>query len=102
MINIIKGNLEIMGQDLPGKMSWTSVPSEIELLGGNGWRLPYESEFKTIYELYKLDIGGFKPTRYWSHSSYSNKAWYYDLSVGYSPHVIDQYNLYHVRLVRTL
>jgi len=37
MINIIKGNLEIMGQDLPGKMAWTSISDEIEALGGNGW-----------------------------------------------------------------
>jgi hypothetical protein len=102
MINIIKGNLEIMAQDLSGKIAWTSVSSEIESLGGNGWRLPYESEFKTIYDLYKLGIGGFKPARYWSYSSYSSKAWYYDLSVGYSPHIINQSNLYYVRLVRNI
>jgi hypothetical protein len=102
MINIIKGNLEIMSQDLSSKMPWTSVPAAIESLGGNGWRLPYESEFKIIYDLYKLGIGGFKPARYWSYSSYSSKAWYYDLSVGYSPHIINQSNLYYVRLVRNL
>ena len=102
MINIIKENLEIMSQDLPGKMAWTSVPAQIEALGGFGWRLPYESEFLTIYELYNLGIGSFKPSRYWSYSSYLNKAWYYDLSVGYSPHIIDQSNLYYVRLVRNI
>jgi len=102
MINIIKGNLEIMGQDLPGKMAWTSISDEIEALGGNGWRLPYESEFETINDLYKLGIGGFKPARYWSYSSYSSKAWYYDLSVGYSPHIIEKTNQYYVRLVRTI
>lgn len=102
MINIIKGNLEIMSQDLPGKMSWTSVPAQIEALGGFGWRLPYESEFLTIYEFYNLGVGSFKPSRYWSYSSYLNKAWYYDLSVGYSPHIIDQSNQYYVRLVRNI
>lgn len=102
MANIIKGNLEIMSADLPMKMTWDSVPEAIESLGGNGWRLPYESEFLTIYELYKLGIGGFKPSRYWSHSSYLTKAWYYDLSVGYSPHIIDQSKEYYVRLVRTI
>lgn len=102
MANIIKGNLEIMGQDLPGKMTWTSVPTQLELLGGNGWRLPYESEFLIICQLYQLGIGGFKPSRYWSYSNYNNKAWYYDLSVGYSPHIIDKTNLYYVRLVRDI
>jgi len=102
MANIIRENLEIMGQDLPGKMSWTAVPAQLELFGGNGWRLPYEREFLIIYQLYQLGIGGFKPSRYWSYSDYNNKAWYYDLSVGYSPHIIDKTNLYYVRLVRDI
>jgi hypothetical protein len=102
MANIITGNLEIMSQDLPGKFTWTDVPNQLELLGGNGWRLPYESEFLTIYNLYILGIGGFKPDRYWAYSSYLNKAWYYDLSVGYSPHIIDQSNEYYVRLIRNI
>ncbi len=102
MANIIIGNLEIMSQDLSSKMQWTDVPLQLQLLGGNGWRLPYESEFLTIYNLYNLGIGGFKPSRYWSYSSYLNKAWYYDLSVGYSPHIIDQSNEYYVRLVRNI
>jgi hypothetical protein len=102
MVNIIRDNLEIMSQDLPGKMSWNSVPLQIEQLGGNGWRLPYESEFLIIYEFYRLGIGGFKPSRYWAYSSYLDKAWYYDLSVGYSPHIIDQSNEYYVRLVRNI
>ncbi|NBU98848.1 MAG: hypothetical protein EBS19_11675 [Spirochaetia bacterium] len=102
MANIIIGNLEIMSQDLPGKYQWTGVPNQLELLGGNGWRLPYESEFLNIYNLYNLGIGGFKPDRYWAYSSYLNKAWYYDLSVGYSPHIIDQSNEYYVRLVRNI
>ena len=102
MANIIIENLEIMSSDLPEKMTWDSVPSAIEDLGGNGWRLPYESEFLKIYELYRLGIGGFKPDRYWSHSSYSTKAWYYNLSVGYSPHVIEKSKEYYVRLVRDI
>jgi hypothetical protein len=102
MTNIIINNLEIMSSDISGKMSWDSVQSVIESLGGNGWRLPYEDEFLKIYELYKLGIGGFKPDRYWSYSSYLNKAWYYDLRVGYSPHVIDKSEEYYVRLVREI
>ena len=102
MANIITGNLEIMSQDLSGKFTWNDVPNQLELLGGNGWRLPYEYEFLTIYNLYTLGIGGFKPDRYWAYSSYLNKAWYYDLSVGYSPHIIDQSNEYYVRLVRNI
>jgi hypothetical protein len=102
MINIIRDNLEIMAQDLPGKMSWDSVPAAIESFGGFGWRLPYESEFLFIYEFYNLGIGSFKPSRYWSYSSHLNKAWYYDLSVGYSPHFIDKTNEYYVRLVRNI
>ena len=91
-----------MSQDLPGKMSWNDVPAAIESLGGNGWRLPYESEFLQIYKFYNLGIGGFKPDRYWSYSSYSTKAWYYDLSVGYSPHVIEKTEEHYVRLVRDI
>lgn len=102
MANIIIDNIEIMAQDLPGKIKWTDVDSQIEALGGNGWRLPYESEFLTIYNLYNLGIGGFKPSRYWSYSSYLDRAWYYDLSKGYSPHIIDQSNQYYVRLVRSI
>ena len=102
MANIIKNNLEIMSADLPEKMQWTDVETAIENLGGNGWRLPYESEFLHIYEFYTLGIGGFKPDRYWSHSSYLSKAWYYDLSVGYSPHVISKTEEYYVRLVRNV
>jgi len=102
MPNIIIDELEIMSADLPGKMSWTNVNDEIEALGGNGWRLPYESEFATIYKIYKLGIGGLKPARYWSYSSYLTKAWYYDLRVGYSPHIIEKTNQYYVRLVRNV
>jgi hypothetical protein len=102
MANIIINNLEIMSQDLSNKMAWNDVDSAIESLGGNGWRLPYESEFLEIYKLYKLGIGGFKPSRYWSYSSHLTKAWYYDLSVGYSPHVIDKTEEYYVRLVRNI
>jgi hypothetical protein len=102
MDNIIIDNLEIMSQDLPDKMAWTNVNSQIQTFGGFGWRLPYESEFKIIYDLYKLRIGNFKPKRYWSYSSYNNKAWYYDLGVGYSPHVADVNNQYYVRLVRDI
>ena len=50
MNNIILNKLEIMAEDLPNKMPWTSVAEELEALGGNGWRLPTESEFKNIYD----------------------------------------------------
>jgi hypothetical protein len=102
MNNIILDKLEIMAEDLPIKMPWTSVSDEIEALGGNGWRLPTELEFKNIYDFYKLGIGGFKPEKYWSASSSSTKAWYYNLSKGYSPHVTDQSNELYVRLVRSI
>lgn len=102
MDNIIIDNLEIMALDLPDQMSWYDVDAEIEALGGNGWRLPYNEEFKIIYDLSKLGIGNFKKARYWAYSSYSPDAWYYDLSVGYSPHVSAQNDLYYVRLVRDI
>ena len=102
MNNIILDKLEIMAGDLPNKMPWTSVPGELEALGGNGWRLPTEGEFKNIYDFCKLGIGGFKPEKYWSASSSGTKAWYYNLSRGYSPHIIDKSNLYYVRLVRNI
>ena len=102
MNNIILNRLEIMAEDLPNKMPWTSVAGELEALGGNGWRLPTESEFKIVYDFYKLGIGGFKPEKYWSASSSGTKAWYYNLSKGYSPHIIDKSNLYYVRLVRNI
>ena len=100
MANIRIDNIEIMEADLPGKMAWTSVAEEIEALGGNGWRLPTEKEFATINRLSKLGIGGFKKTKYWSSSSHLNDAWYFDLGVGYSPHVTSKTNLFYVRLVR--
>lgn len=102
MNNIILDKLEIMYQDLPNKMPWGSVDIELVALGGNGWRLPTEEEFKIVYDFYKLGIGGFKPEKYWSASSSGTKAWYYNLSKGYSPHIIDQSNLYYVRLVRNI
>lgn len=102
MANIKIDGIEIMEADLPGKITWTSVAEEIEALGGNGWRLPTESEFNTINRISKLGIGGFKKTKYWSSSSYLNDAWYYNLGVGYSPHVASKNNLYYVRLVRSL
>lgn len=102
MQNIIIEKLEIMMEDLPNKMSWDDVPAELEALGGNGWRLPYEHEFEILYELNKLGIGAFKPSKYWAFSSFSNKAWYYDLSVGYSPHVTAKTNNFYVRLVRDI
>jgi hypothetical protein len=101
MANIRIDGIEIMEADLPGKMAWASISDEIEALGGNGWRLPTESEFATIYRLYKLGIGGFKKAKYWSASSYLTDSWYFDLSVGYSPHVTSQANLLYVRLVRS-
>jgi hypothetical protein len=100
MNNIILNRLEIMAEDLPNKIPWTSVPGELELLGGNGWRLPTELEFKDIFNFYKLGIGRFKPEKYWSASSSGTKAWYYNLSKGYSPHITDQSNELYVRLVR--
>lgn len=102
MDNIIIGNLEIMSADLPDKMTWTSVPAQLESLGGVGWRLPYETEFKTLYDLYVLGIGNLKPKRYWAYSSNNNKAWYFDLGVGYSPHVDDFTKEYYVRLVKDI
>lgn len=102
MDNIILDEIEIMGEDLPSKIAWTSVPAELEALGGNGWRLPTEMEFKKIYDFYKLGIGRFKPEKYWSASSSDNKAWYYDLSRGYSPHITDQSNELYVRLIRNI
>jgi hypothetical protein len=102
MNNIILDKLEIMAEDLPNKMPWTSVPGELEALGGNGWRLPTELEFKTIYNFYKLGIGGFKPGKYWAASSSGTKAWYYNLSKGYSPHITDQSEELYVRLVRSI
>jgi hypothetical protein len=102
MNNIILDKLEIMYQDLPNKMSWNSISGEIEFLGGNGWRLPTEKEFKIIYDFYKLGIGGFKPDRYWSASSSGNKAWYYNLSRGYSPRIIDKSNELYVRFIRDI
>jgi hypothetical protein len=102
MANIKIDGIEIMEADLPGKMPWTSVAEEIESLGGNGWRLPTETEFATIYRISKLGIGGFKRTKYWASSSYLGDAWYFDLSVGYSPHVTSKTNLFYVRLVRSL
>lgn len=100
MNNIIFDKLEIMAEDLPNKMPWTSVAEELEALGGNGWRLPTEAEFKSIYDFDKLGIGRFKPDKYWSASSSGTKAWYYNLSKGYSPHITDQSNELYVRLVR--
>ena len=102
MNNIILDGIEIMGEDLPTKMSWTAVPAELEALGGNGWRLPNEAEFKKIYNLYKLGIGGFKPSKYWASSSVNDQAWYYNLSRGYSPHIENQSNEFYVRLVRSI
>jgi hypothetical protein len=102
MNNIILNRLEIMAEDLPNKIPWTSVPGELELLGGNGWRLPTELEFKDIFNFYRLGIGGFKPEKYWSASSSGAKAWYYNLSKGYSPHITDQSNELYVRLVRSI
>ena len=102
MASIKIDGIEIMEADLPGKMPWTSVSDEIEALGGNGWRLPTESEFSTIYRICKLGIGGFKKTKYWASSSYLTDSWYFDLSVGYSPHVASQANLFYVRLVRNI
>lgn len=100
MNNIILNRLEIMAEDLPNKIPWASVTGELELLGGNGWRLPTELEFKDIFNFYKLGIGRFKPEKYWSASSSGTKAWYYNLSKGYSPHITDQSNELYVRLVR--
>lgn len=102
MENILINNLEIMSQDLPEQMTWNNVFTQQIVLNGLGWRLPYEEEFKTIYDLYTLGIGNIKPERYWSYSSLGNKAWYYDISVGYSPHVINKSNLYYIRLVRNV
>jgi len=102
MNNIILNGLEIMAEDLPNKMAWSSVPEELELLGGNGWRLPTESEFKNIYEFYKLGIGGFKGEKYWAASNSGAKSWYYDLSRGYSPHITNKSDELYVRLVRSI
>lgn len=102
MENILINNLEIMAEDLPNPMTWDDVFNQQIVLSGLGWRLPYEEEFKIIYNLYRLGIGNIKPDRYWSYSSSGNKAWYYDLSVGYSPHIIDKTKLYSVRLVRNV
>lgn len=102
MENIRIGNLEIMSNDLPNKMAWTAIPEAIESIGGNEWRLPTEAEFAMLYRLYVTGTGNFKPKRYWSASARLLKAWYYDLGVGYSPHVADQTNEYYVRLVRTI
>ena len=100
MDNLLINGLEIMSQDIPGIMTWTSVPNVLLSLGGVGWRLPYEDEFKIIYNLKNLGIGNIKPERYWSFSSAGTKAWYYDLGIGYSPHVAPFTDLYHIRLVR--
>ena len=102
MNNIILNRLEIMFEDLPNKMPWTSVAGELEALGGNGWRLPTELEFKDIYNFSKLGIGGFKKEKYWSASSSGTKAWYYNLEKGYSPHITNQSNQLYVRLVRNI
>jgi hypothetical protein len=59
-------------------------------------------EFKDIYNFSKLGIGGFKPEKYWSASSSGNKAWYYNLGKGYSPHITNQSNQLYVRLVRNI
>ena len=100
MDNIIINGLEIMSQDIPGVMPWTSVPNVLLSLGGVGWRLPYEEEFKIIYNLKNLGIGNIKPEKYWSFSSVGNKAWYYNMGVGYSPHIVSVTELYNVRLLR--
>lgn len=102
MQNIIINKLEIMAEDLPYKMAWTSVPIELELLGGNGWRLPTELEFKQLLYFYKLGIGKFKAEKYWSASSSGSKAWFYNLHKGYSPHITEQFDLLCVRLVRSI
>jgi len=102
MENIRIGNLEIAASDLPQKIKWTDISAVIEALGGNGWRLPTEKEFATIYHLYKIRAIGLKPAKYWSSFMKLGKALYYDLGVGYSPHMADVNNEYYVRLVRTI
>lgn len=102
MNNLIVGNLEISASDLPNKMSWNDIPSAIEALGGNGWRLPTEEEFATLYHLFEKGTIVFKAEKYWASSFYQNYAWYYDLSVGYSPHILLKTEKCYVRLVRSI
>jgi len=101
MANIIISGIELMEDDLPQKLSWTDAQTYISTIGEN-WRLPKTNEFSIIYNLYKLRIGGFKPHRYWAKESSGDVAWYHDLRVGFSPHLLNKNELHYIRLVRDI
>ena len=99
MANIFIKGLEIMEDDLPNKLTWDAAQTYVSTIGDN-WRLPKTDEFSIIYDLYKLRIGGFKPHRYWANEASGQVAWYHDLKVGFSPHLLNKSELHYIRLVR--
>ena len=64
------GNLEVMTEDLEGKMTWEDAMKACADLG-DGWRLPTKDELNTLYQN-KDKIGGFADYGYWSSTEYGN------------------------------
>jgi hypothetical protein len=100
METFIIERLELMQDDLPDTMSWDDAKAYADELG-DGWRMPTNEEFATILKLFRLNIGGFKPERYWANSSSGLVGWFHNMNVGYSPHLLNKFNTLRVRLVRT-
>lgn len=92
--------LEFMQDDLPDTMTWDDAKAYADELG-DGWRMPSNEEFAIILNFFRLNVGGFKPERYWANSSSGTVGWYHDMNVGYSPHLLNKFNTLRVRLVRT-
>lgn len=57
--------------------------TESYAVGGNGWRLPTQSELELIYSN-KSIVGGFENRDYWSSTQGNNTAWskYFGASMG--------------------
>ena len=101
MKSFILNRLEIMAEDLPNKIPWASVTGELELLGGNGWRLPTENELFNLWRN-KNKIGRFTDNFYWSSTEmYSTTAYSKNFNNGKAQFITKE-SKYNVRAVRFL
>ena len=93
------GNLEVMTEDLEGKMTWEDAMKACADLG-DGWRLPTKDELNTLYQN-KDKIGGFADYGYWSSTELDNDyAWLQYFFNGYQSSGYKKHFGYYVRAVR--